>query len=302
MLLQVLLANISASIYAYKFTNLVAAPSGTISHSKNIFIKTWRLFTGPDMYKLTYREVPSFPYQSISLTTEDGEQISGWYSTGDSTKGCVVFFHGYTGNKSFLAGEAMRFRQWGYSVLLIDFRGHGASSGHTTFGYKESEEVKAAYAFAEKRGSKKIILYGQSMGAVAIMKATAEGSIKPAACILDMPFASLLDHYKARARIIGFPPQPFATLVTFWTGIENGYNGFKNKPSFYAKKMTCPVLLQWGALDQYVTKKETESIFTNLASTNKRLVVYPTSDHESFLLKQYDAWEKEVSRFINSIN
>ena len=49
-LIQFILVNISASIYAYKFTHFETDPSLYVP-PKNIFEKTWRLFVGPRMYR-----------------------------------------------------------------------------------------------------------------------------------------------------------------------------------------------------------------------------------------------------------
>jgi uncharacterized protein len=300
LLLQFILINISAAFYAYRFTHLYSNAPSAKEKDKNIFSRTWRLFSGQRIYKLPMMDAPSFPCQPINLKTKDNS-ITAWYSSQDGAKGCVLLFHGYTTNKSFLLNEAALFKQWGYNVFLVDFRGHGASTGHTTFGSQETDEVQQAFSFAKALGNKNIILYGVSMGAAVVLKATAEQKVQPTAIIADMPFASLQDHYKARARIIGFPSQPFAFLVTLWTGIENGYNGFDNAPVLYAKKITCPVLLEWGTKDPYVTGKETEAIFENLASKNKRMAIYPAANHESYLQVQPAGWEKEVTGFISSL-
>jgi alpha-beta hydrolase superfamily lysophospholipase len=297
--IQFLLINTSAALYAYRFTHLNNAQAN--KSSNNILVKTWRLFSGPKIYKLPCTDTATFPYQSIALKTKNNTVINAWYSSQDSAKGCVVFFHGYTANKSYLLKEAAQFKKWGYAVLLVDFRGHGASGGSTTFGFKESEEVVLAFTYAKAQGNKNIIFYGVSMGAVAIMKAASEKQVQPTALIVDMPFASLQHHYKSRARVIGFPQQPFAYLVTLWTGIENGYNAFDHNALDYAKGISCPVLVQWGTKDQYVTKEEIEKIFNNMASSNKHIAIYSNAGHESFLQVQPEVWEKEVTLFIAAL-
>ena len=106
-------------------------------------------------------------------------------------------------------------------------------------GFRESEEVKLAYDYAIKNSGQHIFLWGTSMGAVAIAKAIADYDIKPAGVILEMPFASMQSHLRARVRsngFSGFPEKPFAFLVTCWTGIERGYNSFKFKTDKYAAK------------------------------------------------------------------
>lgn len=301
LLVQTILVNISASIYAYKFTHFYDEPVQT-QPNKNIFQKTWKLFVGPKFYKNTVESPPSFPYENVILKTPDSISLDAWYSSIDSAKACVVFFHGITVNKSYLDKEASMFRQWGYNILMVDFRAHGKSEGHTSsFGMKETREVQQAFEYAKKRGNEKIILYGVSLGAGVCIKAVAELGLKPSAIIADMPFGTLHEHLKSRARVLGFPEEPFATLVTFWIGIERGYNGFKHSIAGYAKDVHCPVLVQWGEKDQYVRRSEIDKVFENLGSSEKKLVIYPDADHESFLSVDPNKWTKEVNDFMNGI-
>ncbi len=298
---QIILINISAAIYAYKFTHFYKAEDRPLTASNNIFAKTWTLFAGPTFYKQPVQYLPNFTFETIELKTENDVALSAWYSAVDSAKGCVVFFHGVTANKTHLLDEATAMRNWGYNVMLVDFRGHGNSEGaHTTFGVDETEEVTAAFNYAKEKGNRRIVLYGSSLGSVVVIKATSEGLVKPVAIIADMPFGSLQDHLKARARTLGFPRKPFAFLVTGWMGAQQGYNGFNHTTHTYAKGVHCPMLLQWGVKDHYVTREETEAIYTNLGGS-KKLVVYPQAGHESFLRHDPVTWQKEVNNFLAHI-
>lgn len=299
---QLVLVNVSAALYAYKFTHF-NDPRPAHFAAQNIFEKTWKLFTGPTYYKMAQEKTPPFPMETITLKTDEGIPIDCWYSTVDSAAACVIFFHGITVNKTFVMNEAAMFRHWGYNVLLIDFRAHGKSGGHTsTFGMRETDEATKAFDWAKGRGNKKIILYGVSLGAGVCIKAVSENKIHPDAIIADMPFGSLHEHLCARTKVEGgFPPEPFGSLLTFWMGVEQGYNGFHHRASDYAKKITCPVLVQWGELDRYVSKGEAELVFSGLASANKRFVSYANADHESFLQKDPVKWEREVRAFLRSL-
>lgn len=298
---QLFLLNLSAALYAYKFTHFYNGPVPATS-SQNVLDKTWKLFVGPRIYKMPYIAEPAFTYKEITLKTADTISINAWYSGADSINRCVIFFHGVTANKSVLLHEAAQFRQWGYNVLLIDFRGHGRSGGKaTSFGVKETDEVEKAFQLARSKGNKRIILYGSSMGSMAVMKAVADNDVHPAAIIADMPPASLHEHLKARARVVGFPSEPFAFFVTLWMGIESGYKGFGHDVCTYARKINCPVLLQWGDRDEYVTKEETEAIYKSLGASQKKLVIYPNAGHSSFAQADPLLWNREVGGFINSL-
>ncbi len=304
LLVQFVLINISAALYAYKFTHVYNDPLlRNAKSSKNIFVKTWRLFTGPRQPKANITETPAFPFDTVTLKTGKGIFIDAWYSKPDSAaRGTVILFHGIAANKGMLLSEAYEFRYQGYNVMLVDYRAHGNSGGQTTtIGIRESEEVKLAYDYATGKGEKTIFLWGNSMGAVVVAKAIADYELKPSGAMLEMPFASLQSHLQARARALGFqgiPEKPFGFFVTWWMGIERGFNGFKHKTSSYVKKINCPVLMQWGALDNYVLKNETDKVYYSIAAANKKLVVYNRAGHESLLQNDPVKWRIETQRFL----
>jgi uncharacterized protein len=300
-LIQFLLLNLSAYLYAYRLTHFsdIVSPSPLIQ--KNVINKTWDIFSGPLISKITGEEQPDFG-DAVNVGIVDGVKINGWSHKTVASAPWVIFINGPNTNNNYYKHEVARFVEWGYNILTIDPRGYGNSEGETTsLGYKETAEVKAAYDWVRSQNARRIILYGSSMGAAVIIKSVADGLVKPDAIIADMAFASLHDHYKSRARSMGFPSQPFAFLFTFWTGLQQGYNGFGYDVAEYAKKIELPILLQWGDSDQLVNKEETIRIFQNIPSTEKSLVVYAGADHHSFLLTHPYDWEEQVKSFTEAL-
>lgn len=300
LLFQLLLINISAAVYAWRLTHFYADYSPGPAASRNIFQKTWKIFTGPKFPKPVIRETPGFPADTIRLTRSNGQTIEAWYAEPDTTaNGAVLLFHGVNANKGYMLEEAQSFLQMGYRVLITDFRAHGNSEGQTTtLGYAETEEVQLADSFMHTRGNVPVFMYGQSMGAVVVAKAVAEGHVQPAAVILDLPFASLQSHLKARARVLGFPQQPFAFLVTGWIGLQQGYNGYRHNTASYTAKIHCPVLVQYGAKDLYVLHKEVEEVYNAIPGTKRQLAVYDHAAHESLLRREPAKWESTVASFL----
>jgi alpha-beta hydrolase superfamily lysophospholipase len=299
---QFILLNISSAIYAYRLTHFYSEKKENVgSPSRNLFTRTWKLFTGPRQVKKSVLEKPSFLYETVQLHTANKLKIECWYAKADSNaSGTVILFHGITSNKSLQLEEAHEFLGWGYNVLMVDLRGHGNSEGiTTTIGYREFEEVKLAYDFIAGKGEERIYLYGVSLGAVIVAKAVVETGIKPAGVILDMPFSSLKSYLKNKARTLGFPGQPFATLTTFWIGLQQGFNGYKHCTVDYVHLLRCPVMMQWGRRDQFILRHETEEIYTAIGSTNKKLVVYESAGHESFLKNNPVKWRIELERFLS---
>ncbi len=136
------------------------------------------------------------------------------------------------------------------------------------------------------------------MGAVAVIKAVSDYQMHPSGIIIEMPFFSLQSHIESKARYLGFPMEPFGVLTSFWIGIEQGFNGLGFKTTKYARNITCPVLMQYGEKDHLVLPYETNAIYSTLASSNKKLVIYEDAGHESFLLKDPVTWKRELIAFL----
>src|SRR6186713_2512613 len=302
LLIQLILINISAAFHAYRFTHYYnddKIRNQQPSQGKPL-LRTWRLMTGKKLARSLIQYYPPTSYDTVLLTMTNGKKLEAWYMKGDSAKGTVILFHGLGSNKGNVLGEALEFNSFGYNTMLVDIRAHGNSEGIVnSIGYNESEEVKLAYEHVSKKGEKNIVLWGMSLGAVIITKAIGQYDLRPKKIILEMPFDRLQDHLRARARISGFPGEPFGFFVTFWTGIEQGYWGYGHKTSRYVKNINCPLLLQWGNSDEYVLKEETDRIFTSINSSQKKLVIYPGAGHVPMLFANASKWDETVTGFLN---
>ena len=283
--------NIIAAFHAYKFTHFYDAGEATPQS------KLKAIFLGINAFKQQNAAADS-GFQKVILTTSSNLKLEGWYIPVKSAKGTVCLFHGHGGKKSGTNAEAEVFRKLGYNTLQLDFRAHGNSEGNTcTIGYDESEDVKLAYDYIKGKGEKNIVLWGISMGAATITKAINDYALQPNKVILEMPFGSIIDAAEGRIKMMGLPAEPLARLLTFWGGTEHGFWAFNMRPTEFAKKINCPVLLQWGKNDPRVTKKEVDDIYANI-STVKKLVVYNSSAHESLCEKENEKWVMEISSFL----
>lgn len=301
LILLFILVNIVIAFHAYKFTHFYNNGEIAIkkAEEKSGWDKTKEILFGINAEKKKNTITTDSSFQTLYLKTKDGLKLEAWYIPVDKALGTVCLFHGHGGTKSGVYKEAEEFMKLGYNTLLLDFRAHGNSEGNTcTIGYKETEDVKLAYDHIKSKGEKNIILWGISMGASTITKAIKDYELQPQKVILEMPFGTIEDAVKGRLKLMGLPPQPFATLLTFWGGTENGFWAFSMKPEEYVKSITCPVLLQWGRNDPRVTRTEEDILFDNIPGKNKRFVLYENAAHESLCKKETEKWKTEVAAFL----
>ncbi|MCD9016746.1 alpha/beta hydrolase [Parachryseolinea silvisoli] len=293
--------NAVAFLHAYTFTHF---SSPDVVRTKDpeelsVFAKAGLLFTGIDNPRPQAKEQPADAFETVYV--QSSGKLQCWRIAQPGAKGTVILFHGYAGEKSSLLGRAAEFRKMGYHTLLVDFYGSGGSEGNSTsVGYTEATQVKDCFDYLADTGEQNIILFGTSMGAVAVLKAMRDDGIKPTATVLECPFGALYNTVCARFNLMHVPSFPMAGLLTFWGGVQHGYWAFAHNPADYAEEATCPTLLLFGAQDERVTVAETERIFANLPKP-KTLKIYREAGHNVFIPGNQSAWVHDVEAFVGTL-
>ncbi|MDQ1088193.1 alpha/beta hydrolase [Siphonobacter sp. SORGH_AS_1065] len=303
LLVLFLFFNVLMAFQAYRFTYFYEPQEAVFRRPEQMSAgeKISAALFGFRAPKRPVKEKPDFPYQTVRLKNTAQQTLVGWVSPArGKSKGTVILWHGHGSNKSRVLAEARYFHESGYQTVLFDFRAHGQSEGNVcTIGYKETDDLRTVYNWVKARGESNIILWGMSMGAATILKAVPEYALKPKKVIIECPFGTLEEAIKGRLRSLHIPVQPITSLLLFYGSLERDMDGAAYQPSTYAKQFDMPVLLQWGRNDPRVSQAETDRIFKNLGSTNKKLVIYEESGHQSFCRHETDKWKKEVTEFLN---
>jgi fermentation-respiration switch protein FrsA (DUF1100 family) len=177
-----------------------------------------------------------YAYEDIALVTADAVRLHAWYIPHPQAHGSVLFLHGNAGNIADRPLTLARLHEFGFNVLMLDYRGYGRSEG------KPSElgtyaDARAAWDFLTAQRNiapRDIIVYGRSLGgAVALELAT---STAPRAVVVESTFTSLT----AMAREL-YPYLPGSLLLKF------------KYPSIdYVKRLTAPVLVAHSEDDELI--------------------------------------------------
>jgi dienelactone hydrolase len=118
-------------------------------------------------------------YESVTLTTTEGVQLAAWYMPGTNGAGVVVM-HGAGSTRSDVLDQAAVLARRGYTVVLIDARGHGDSRGTAMdFGWYGDLDIAAGTAFLTSRPEVdpgRIGVVGFSMGGEEAIGAAAADS------------------------------------------------------------------------------------------------------------------------------
>lgn len=228
--------------------------------------KTATWFHGVEIPKPEVRPVGQEfppPARTVSFKARDGVKLAAWdIPAAHSTNGVAILFHGYAVSRSSLLGEARVLHEMGWETLLVDFRGSGESDGSvTTLGWREAADVVAATDWSRHEWpASRMVLYGSSMGAAAVLRAIAHDGVKPDGVILEAPFDLFLTTIEHRFEAMNLPPFPLARLLVFWGGVQHGFNAFRHNPVEYARAVRCPSLVLDGERDPWVKPEEAKRV------------------------------------------
>ena len=119
-------------------------------------------------------------YESVTLATDDGVRLAGWYLASTNRAG-VVLLHGAGSTRSSVLDEAAVLARHGFGVLLVDARGHGDSEGRAMdFGWHGDADIDAATRFLANQTEidrQRIGVVGMSMGGEEALGASATNEL-----------------------------------------------------------------------------------------------------------------------------
>jgi uncharacterized protein len=180
----------------------------------------------------------SFPGRpdEVDFTVTGAGQRKGWFFPGLRGAPTVILCHGYQSSRGELLTLVSALQDHQYNVFVFDFTAHGANAGVTTFGYRESDEVRAAIDALARRNDvdpMRFGLWGYNLGAYAALR-EAEKDPRVRAVALD----SVYDYPKQMVKIgvektgvAGFP----LMVKSAQTGFEWLNYGYKSDPPLSAK-------------------------------------------------------------------
>ena len=218
------------------------------------------------------REIEATPadvglaFEMVSIDTEDGVRLSGWYVPAPGAAPVVLFCHGNAGNISHRLESIALFHRLGLSVLIFDYRGYGDSEGKPDEQGTYRDARAAWRHLRELRGvaGDDIILFGRSLGAaVAAWLAARE---RPRAVILESAFTS--------AASLGAEHYPWLPVDLL---LRHRYDTLARMPEIRA-----PLLVVHSRDDEIVPFHHGRALF-DAAAEPKRLLEIRGGHNDGFL-------------------
>lgn len=218
---------------------------------------------------------PGRPDEVVFTVSGMGDR-KGWFFPGLRGAPTIILLHGYESSRGELLTLVSALQDHQYNVFVFDFAAHGANPGITTFGYRESDEVRAAIDALSKRNDvdpTRFGLWGYNLGAYSALR-EAERDPRVKALVLD----SIYDYPKQMVKIgvektgvSGFPMMVKSAETCFeWLNY-----GYKDDPPVSAKlkSLNNVPLLFIQAADDPELAATTQGIFLKASEPKESAII-----------------------------
>ncbi len=217
-------------------------------------------------------------FEKVTLKSNDGLRLSGWYIPAKHAELTVLFCHGNGGNIMHRLDSINILYNLGVNCFIFDYRGYGDSEG------KPSEEgtyldAKTAYEWLAKEKKippDNIIVFGRSLGGSIAARLASE--VKVRALIIESTFTSYID--------IGRKFYPYMPVRWFAR--------FSYKTIDYIKNVHRPVMIIHSRTDEIVPFEFGLELY-EAANEPKEFVEIFGSHNDGFLVSSEtykDGWTK----------
>ena len=157
----------------------------------------------PADYHLVFEDL----YLKVHSNSGRVERIHCWWIPADQSSGRhLIYLHGSGLNIGANVSHARRFKELGFSVLLISYRGYGQSDGDFPTEDQVYADAEAAWIYLVEQKKIKpgdIFVYGHSLGgAVAINLAISHPEAR--GLIVEATFTSMASVQRCRRSVLGY--------------------------------------------------------------------------------------------------
>lgn len=238
------------------------------------------------------------PATSIVLRNARNQPVAGWIVAGKPGEGVVVLLHGVRGDRREMIGRARFLNRLGYAVLLIDLPAHGESDAeHITYGWNESEGVKAALGYlSHEFPNERIGVIGISLGAASLV--LSDPSPPPSAVVLESMFPTITEALSNRLRrYLGPLATPLAPVLLWQLPLRLGVSPEQLRPIARLPSLDAPVLIASGSIDQHTTISETRRLY-DAASRPKEFWIVEGAAHVDLHAFDPAAYEPRIAEFL----
>jgi alpha-beta hydrolase superfamily lysophospholipase len=223
-------------------------------------------------------------YADHTIATADGEKIHSWWMEHPSPRAQVVYWHGNGGNLSLWLDVVADIHRRGFSVLAVDYRGYGGSTGAPSEKgiYRDGEAATQYFNQRLRRQGSPVIVWGRSLGC-AVASYTASRTT-PDALILESPFPD-----------VGFlfARNPVMRVLSIFSSYTFATSG-------HLERYDGPLLVVHGDRDSVIPFRAGRRVFERAATPRKTFVALEGADHND-VHTGHPAYWKAVDAFVGGL-
>lgn len=221
-------------------------------------------------------------FEEVSIATTDGETLHGWFVPAREARATVLFLHGNAGSIVHRLDWLPMFQRMRLSVLLVDYRGFGRSSGRPSEAGTHADADAAWRHLTETRGlaAGAIVIFGESLGGAVAARLAAR--VAPAALVLHSAFTSAPD---LAADLYPFLP---ARLLTRFDYDTLGA----------VKALRCPLLVAHSLRDEIVPVSHGRRLFEAAAAPKQWLEL--AGGHNDGFIFMRPEWVQAFGNFLDA--
>ena len=202
------------------------------------------------------------PFADHRITTSDGETLHAWWLEHPVPRAQIVYWHGNGGNLSLWLDVVADLHRHGFSVLAVDYRGYGASSGSPSERgvYADADSAMVYFNERLRRRGSPVVLWGRSLGCAVASHAIGHTAD---ALVLESPFPD-----------VGFlfRRNPVMRLLSV-------FSSYSFPTSRHLEKYAGPLLIIHGDADSIIPFAAGRRVYDAAPTTRKSFTVLPGADH-----------------------
>lgn len=199
-------------------------------------------------------------FRRVTIETSDKVELVGWFHEAPGAEKAILYFYGNADALPPYAGFFKAFADAGYSVLGVNYRGYGGSTGtpsETGF-YKDADA--ALGLLAERMATERVTVIGRSIGSGVAVDLASRNRLR--SLVLISPFSSLTDVAAGVMWLL-----PVRLLLT---------HRFDSMSKI--AKVRAPVLIIHGDRDTLIPPEQARRLHA-AANEPKRLEILEGADH-----------------------